>query len=344
MEFPKKELETLWCPWRVEYFEKEKPNADFLEAAARASDDAAHLVITRRKNAFLMMNRYPYAVGHLMAVPYRKTADLSSLGENEIVELWNLVAHAQALLRAATKAQGFNVGINLGECAGAGVVDYLHIHIVPRWSGDTNFMPILSGTRMLSEALRALYDKLMDAQSKIDAESRREDMNGWVEAPPPRKGLGCFARGCLILVVFGIVLAFACLAGLYWGIQRHSAIVHGIYWLAKTHSISEAPAPVPQFAASDEQIQATQERWQDFEQKARAGQPAEIELTADDINTLIAANRDARWKAFVSIAGNRLRIQASVPLGEFLGRSGYYFNGDIMVAIEWFTNLWNIRN
>ena len=173
MEFPKKELETLWCPWRVEYFEKEPRDRDFLEVAARASDDAAHLVITRRKNAFLMMNRYPYSVGHLMAVPYRKTADLALLGENEIVELWHLVAHAQALLRAATKAQGFNIGLNLGACAGAGIVDYLHIHIVPRWSGDTNFMPILSGTRMLSEALRALYDKLMEAQSKIDAESRR---------------------------------------------------------------------------------------------------------------------------------------------------------------------------
>jgi len=171
-EFPKKELETLWAPWRVEYFEREKPNADFLSEAARTSDDAAHLVITRRKNAFLMMNRYPYAVGHLMAVPYRKTADISALGENEIVELWNLVAHAQALLRAATKAQGFNVGLNLGECAGAGIVDYLHVHIVPRWSGDTNFMPILSGTRTLSEGLRALYDKLIDAQSKIDPESR----------------------------------------------------------------------------------------------------------------------------------------------------------------------------
>ena len=119
-EFPKKELETLWAPWRVEYFEKEPRDRDFLETAGRASDDAEHLVITRRKNAFLMMNRYPYAVGHLMAVPYRKTAELSALGENEIVELWNLVAHAQALLRAAIKAQGFNIGLNLGQCAGAG--------------------------------------------------------------------------------------------------------------------------------------------------------------------------------------------------------------------------------
>ena len=172
-EFPKRELETLWAPWRVEYFEKEPPDRNFLEAAARASDDATHFVITRRKNSFLMMNRYPYAVGHLMAVPYRKTGELSALGENEVVELWNLVVHAQALLRAATKAQGFNIGLNIGESAGAGVPDHLHIHIVPRWSGDTNFMPIIAGTRTLSEGLRALYDKLLDAQSRIEAQQRR---------------------------------------------------------------------------------------------------------------------------------------------------------------------------
>jgi len=171
-EFPKKELETLWAPWRVEYFEKEPRDRDFLETAARVSDDAAHFVITRRKNAFLMMNRYPYAVGHLMAVPYRKTSEFSALGDNEVVELWNLVVHAQALLRYATKAQGFNIGMNIGECAGAGVPDHLHIHIVPRWSGDTNFMPIIAGTRTLSEGLRALYDKLMDAQTKMPDTNR----------------------------------------------------------------------------------------------------------------------------------------------------------------------------
>lgn len=146
---------------------------EFLTAAAQASDDAAHLVITRRKTAFLMMNRYPYSVGHLMAVPYRKTAEMSALGENEIVELWNLVTHAQALLRAATRAQGFNVGLNLGECAGAGVTDHLHIHIVPRWKGDTNFMPVIAGTKTISEGLRALYDKLIDAQTKIERERPR---------------------------------------------------------------------------------------------------------------------------------------------------------------------------
>jgi ATP adenylyltransferase len=172
-EFPKKQIETLWAPWRVEYFEKQPRDMEFLMAAARASDDAAHLVVTRRKTAFLMMNRYPYTVGHLMAVPYKKTAELSSLGENEIIDLWNLVSHAQTLLRAVAHAQGFNIGLNLGECAGAGVVDHLHIHIVPRWSGDTNFMPVIAGMKTISEGLGALYDKLIEAQAKIERERTR---------------------------------------------------------------------------------------------------------------------------------------------------------------------------
>ncbi|MDQ6625034.1 MAG: HIT domain-containing protein [Verrucomicrobiota bacterium] len=167
--FPRAEIETLWCPWRVEYFEKEERNSNFLSDAAQASDDAAHLVIARRKTAFLMMNRYPYAVGHLMAVPYRKTADISSLGDNEVVELWQLATHAQKLLRKTMKAQGFNIGLNLGECAGAGVPDHLHLHIVPRWNGDTNFMPVFSGTRLLSEGLQSVYDKLMKAQELLAA-------------------------------------------------------------------------------------------------------------------------------------------------------------------------------
>jgi Diadenosine tetraphosphate (Ap4A) hydrolase and other HIT family hydrolases len=172
-EFPREGIEKLWAPWRVEYFEKEPRDMEFLMAAARANDDAAHLVVTRRKTAFLMMNRYPYSVGHLMAVPYKKTADLGSLGENEIVELWELVVHAQALLRAVSRAQGFNIGLNLGESAGAGVADHLHIHIVPRWRGDTNFMPVIAGTKTISEGLRALYDKLMSAQEKIEKEKKR---------------------------------------------------------------------------------------------------------------------------------------------------------------------------
>src|SRR4051812_29804894 len=102
-DFPRSEVETLWAPWRVEDFEKEPRDRDFLQHAAAAANDADHLVITRRKTTFLMMNRYPYAVGHLMAVPYRKSGELSLLGDNEIIELWKLVCHAQTLLRVAVK-------------------------------------------------------------------------------------------------------------------------------------------------------------------------------------------------------------------------------------------------
>ena len=159
-------------------------------------------------------------------------------------------------------------------------------------------------------------------------------MSTWVEAPPRRKGLGCLARGCLILLVFAIVLAIACFAGMYWGLHRHSALFYGSYWLAKTRSIAEAPAPVPEFSASDQQIQRVRERWQDFEQKTRAGQPAEIELSADDINALIATSEDVRRKVFASIDGNQLRLQVSLPIGEVLGRPGYYFNGDVVIELK----------
>lgn len=159
-------------------------------------------------------------------------------------------------------------------------------------------------------------------------------MNGWVDAPPPKRGMGCFARGCLILVVFAIALAMACFAGMYWGLHRHSAIFHGLYWLTKAQAIGQTPVPVPQFTPTDAQIQSVHERCEDFEQKTRAGQQAELELTPDDINTLIAIAQDMHGKVFVSIDGDRLRCQASVPLGEFIGRSGYYFNGDVAVELN----------
>ena len=134
--------------------------------------------------------------------------------------------------------------------------------------------------------------------------------------------------------VFAIVLAIACFAGMYWGMYRHSAIFHGLYWLTKAQAIGQASVAVPKFTASDAQIQSVHERCEDFEQKARAGQPAELELTADDINTLIATNQDLRGKIFASIDGERLRCQASVPIGDLIPRSGYYFNGDIVVELK----------
>jgi hypothetical protein len=159
-------------------------------------------------------------------------------------------------------------------------------------------------------------------------------MNSWVEAPPQRRGLGCFGRGCLILLVFLIVLAIACFAGMYWGLHRHSALFYGSYWMAKTRSLAEAPTPVPEFNASDQQIQVVQERWQEFEQKTRAGQSAEIELSADDINALIAASEGIRGKVFVSIDRDQLHLQLSVPMEKFYGRPGYYFNGEVVIALD----------
>jgi hypothetical protein len=168
-------------------------------------------------------------------------------------------------------------------------------------------------------------------------------MNTWVEAPPRRKGLGCFARGCLTLLIFAMVLAIAGFAGMYWGLHRHSALFYGSYWLAKTRSIADAPTPITEFSASDQLTQLVRERWQDFEQKARAGQPAAIELSADDINALIAISKDVRGKMFASIDGDQLRLQASVPIGEILGRPGYYFNGDVIVELKGAQELDNPR-
>ena len=167
-EFPKDHVESLWAPWRVEYFQAEhRTGGDFLTAAAESCDDATHLVVTRRKSAFLIMNKYPYSAGHLMAVPYRKTSRMEELAEEEILELWELVIHAQKLLAESVRAQGFNVGWNLGRVSGAGVDDHLHIHIVPRWAGDSNFMAVIGGTRIIPEGLRPLYDRLVKIQGEL---------------------------------------------------------------------------------------------------------------------------------------------------------------------------------
>lgn len=167
-EFPKRQMESLWAPWRVEYFQAEpEGRRDFLSEAAQSSDDAAHLVVARRKSAFLIMNKFPYSAGHLMAVPYRKIHVMEELTEGEVLELWELSIHAQKLLSVAVKAQGFNVGWNLGKAAGAGVDDHLHIHIVPRWVGDSNFIAVIGGTRIIPEALQPLYERLLAIQGEL---------------------------------------------------------------------------------------------------------------------------------------------------------------------------------
>ncbi len=166
--FPKDHLESLWAPWRVEYFQRPADSSrDFLLEAANTSDDAAHFVVARRKATFLMLNRYPYASGHMMAVPYRKVAGMEELNEQESMEIWGLCLHAQRLLRAAVRAQGFNVGVNLGSAGGAGCAEHLHFHIVPRWEGDSNFMPVIAGTRLIPDALERVYRALLAADSNL---------------------------------------------------------------------------------------------------------------------------------------------------------------------------------
>ncbi|HEY5953092.1 MAG TPA: HIT domain-containing protein [Terrimicrobiaceae bacterium] len=166
--FPKTHLESLWAPWRVEYFQAEhQAGTDFLSEAAQTNDDAAHLVVTRAKSAFLLMNKYPYSAGHLMAVPYRKVSEMADLTNDEVLELWQLCIHAQRLLRDCVRAQGFNIGWNLGTPAGAGVHDHLHLHIVPRWIGDANFMTVLGSVRIIPEGLMPLYGRLKVAQENI---------------------------------------------------------------------------------------------------------------------------------------------------------------------------------
>jgi len=158
-------------------------------------------------------------------------------------------------------------------------------------------------------------------------------MNSWVEPPRPTS-MGCFAKGCLILVVFAIVLALACSVGIYWGLRHDSAVLRSVLWLTKTGAITNAPSPIPRSQTSDAKIEVALERWRNFETTVRTGQPAEIELSADEINDLIASDPDTRNKMFVSIEGNRLRAQISMPLGELAGRSGYYFNGDIAIQFD----------
>jgi hypothetical protein len=158
--------------------------------------------------------------------------------------------------------------------------------------------------------------------------------NTWIEPPPPPRGMGCFGKGCVILAVFIFVLMVACGVGAYWGFRHHSALLRGGYWLTKTNVLSNSPKEIPASTATDTEIQTAKERWQNFENSVEAHEPAEIELTADDINGLIATSRKWRGKLFVSIEGNRFRLQTSIPLREYVPQYGYYFNADITADFD----------
>jgi ATP adenylyltransferase len=148
----------LWAPWRAEYVASPKRGECIFCAAAAGRE--AELVVQRGERCFTMLNAFPYAAGHLMLAPYRHVAQLEELDEQETGELMGLARQALAALREVMSPAGFNLGLNLGEVAGAGFSDHLHLHVVPRWHGDTNFMPVIAGTRVISQALEATAQAL----------------------------------------------------------------------------------------------------------------------------------------------------------------------------------------
>jgi ATP adenylyltransferase len=154
-------MERLWAPWRMEYVGggRERGGCLFCDVFA-PGDDAARLVLWRGPLALVMLNRYPYASGHLMIAPRQHTADPAALGPAEGRALMRLVGECTRLLGEAMAPHGYNVGMNLGRAAGAGVEHHLHLHVVPRWEGDTNFMPVLGDVRVLPEHLSATHAKL----------------------------------------------------------------------------------------------------------------------------------------------------------------------------------------
>ena len=152
-------MDRLWAPWRIGYVSSaDKEEVCFLCAAAGANDDRASLVVRRGEHCFAILNRYPYNNGHVMIAPYAHKADLPDLTDDERSEMMSLVLDVQEALRATMAPHGFNVGINIGAAAGAGVPGHIHAHILPRWTGDTNFVSTVSDLKIISQSLEESYD------------------------------------------------------------------------------------------------------------------------------------------------------------------------------------------
>jgi len=165
-------MERLWAPWRMEYIKKcdEFPGCIFCVLPAQ-DKDRENLILHRGKTCFIMLNTFPYNTGHLMIAPFKHTADMYALSDEELLEISRTVRFAVKLLAETMQPDGFNLGVNLGRTAGAGVADHVHWHIVPRWNGDTNFMPVIADTKVLPESLLATYDKLKEKIAELGVDS-----------------------------------------------------------------------------------------------------------------------------------------------------------------------------
>ncbi len=152
--------ELLWAPWRIEYIEEKKEDICIFCRGFKERDDKKNLILYRSELCFVIMNRFPYNSGHLMVAPNEHIGSIEELPDEVLLDMMNTVKKSVRALKDAINPDGFNIGINQGKSAGAGIVDHVHIHIVPRWTGDTNFMPVLSNTRVVPEYLERTYDKL----------------------------------------------------------------------------------------------------------------------------------------------------------------------------------------
>jgi ATP adenylyltransferase len=157
-------MDYLWSPWRMEYILTPKTDDGCIFCnGLKQPDGTDNLIIFRGPKAFVMLNRYPYTSGHLMVVPYEHQASLDLLETGSRTDLMDLSARALQVLEALYKPQGFNLGMNIGGAAGAGILDHVHLHVVPRWVGDTNFMSSISQTRVLPELLEETYRRVREA-------------------------------------------------------------------------------------------------------------------------------------------------------------------------------------
>jgi ATP adenylyltransferase len=152
--------ERLWAPWRMEYIESDKSGECIFCTALASDDDAAKYVLHRGERCFVMLNAYPYTSGHVMVSPNEHAGSLEALDAETLFELMTLTQRSLAAIREAYGPEGFNLGVNQGKVAGAGVEDHVHMHVVPRWAGDTNFMPVVGGARVLPQSLEGSYEAL----------------------------------------------------------------------------------------------------------------------------------------------------------------------------------------
>ncbi|MCK5045987.1 MAG: HIT domain-containing protein [Candidatus Heimdallarchaeota archaeon] len=156
-------MKKIWAPWRIDYIKQTRDDDECFICEIINDDpinDKKNLILYRGKKVIVLLNLYPYIAGHLMIAPIEHTAELKDLPLETGSDMWELTTKTVELLKAAIQPEGFNIGLNLGKVSGAGLKTHLHIHIVPRWSGDTNFMPILSDTRVISQELAETYSEL----------------------------------------------------------------------------------------------------------------------------------------------------------------------------------------